>query len=95
MRVGEFAVRVVLGSVATEHLLPATSPNRGGLAGRQLVGCEGTDLACLDGCMPSTSVCCLPYVPRGPALSTRDRFANGCGCQGEAGTAMRDTTACP
>ncbi len=67
MRVGDTVIRAVLGTIATEHLLPETSPNGAGLAGRQIGSCSGTDVLCgVTGCMPYNAVCCVSCVLKPP-----------------------------
>lgn len=64
MRIGELTARALLGGLAMDPLdiIPEVSPNPAGLAIRQL-SCDPGETFCGDqGCMPTGSVCCVPYV---------------------------------
>lgn len=59
MLVKDIAARALLGAIALPSPDMMMSPNpAAGLVVRQSGGCDPGEVACVDGCMPSGSVCC-------------------------------------
>lgn len=59
MLVKDVAARALLGAIALPSPDMMMSPNpAAGLVVRQSGGCDPGEVACVDGCMPSGSVCC-------------------------------------